>query len=301
MKTSKILGICCFIFTMMLAMLTAASWAEEEVTISVAEVWKGKAQFDDPRPYLKEGPLAYKNFLSPDVYASLTYDVKKMKPTWAEALGFSATDEVGKIAPEIKPGTYSYRDKEKYPGLKKLMTPDWYKRFKPGAPPFAGNVPEIKVVPTRQYYWALPIAEATKKYAGQTKLDDQGYIVADTYVAGYPFPKPSGQFKAQQIMYNWEKHYMMWESFVAIGSSVGISKKLKIDKDAANDWYGLRLNGRVQIKPYGVFDARAKLRGEFKADLLTWVAPRDSYGNAFSIISYLDRDTWDFFLIYVRQ
>jgi len=33
--------------------------------------------------------------------------------------------------------TYTYKDKEQYPGLKELMYPDLYQRFKPGAPPHA--------------------------------------------------------------------------------------------------------------------------------------------------------------------
>lgn len=121
--------------------------------------------------------------------------------------------------PEIKPGKYSYKDKEKFPGLKELMIPHHYKRFNPGGPPFAGNFPEITVVPTKQYYWALPIAEATKNNMGKTKLDDQGYIIDNTYVSGYPFPRPSGKFKVQQIMYNWVKRYSNGESLYLIETS----------------------------------------------------------------------------------
>ena len=100
---------------------------------SRAEVEKHKAPFDDPRPYLTTfGP---KQVLPPSLYEKLTYDIDAMKEMWAELVGFRAPDVVGKIAPEIKPGKYTSKDLNKYPGLKKLMWPDLYDRIKPGGPP----------------------------------------------------------------------------------------------------------------------------------------------------------------------
>ena len=73
------------------------------------------------------------------MYSMLCFDIEKMKDLWAELIGFKASEVVGKIAPEIKPGKYSYADKGKHPGLKELMIPLQYERFKPGEPPHVGS------------------------------------------------------------------------------------------------------------------------------------------------------------------
>ena len=84
--------------------------------------------------------------------------------------------------PEIKPGKYTLKDKKKFP-FEKVMWKHLYDRF--NAPPTSGarhvgNFTEIEIVPTRQYYHSLPVAEATKKYMGTVKQDGQGYIINDT-------------------------------------------------------------------------------------------------------------------------
>jgi len=145
---------------------------------TIAQVEKYKRFHDDPRPILKTfGP---KQVLPPELYTRLSYDVEKMKTLWAEVVGFSAPDVVSEIAPEIKPGIYTHDDLGKYPGLKNLMYPSLYNRIKPGQPPFAGNIPEFEVIPTRQYYWALPIALATKQNEGKAQLDQDGYLIPET-------------------------------------------------------------------------------------------------------------------------
>jgi hypothetical protein len=266
------------------------------MTLSKIEGYK--SFFDDPRPLYKD--LSMKKIIPPEIYSKYIYDVEAMKKLWAEVVGFRAPDVVGKIAPEIRPGTYNYKDKEKYPGIKELMIPEHYKRFNPGAPPFAGNYPEIKIVPTRQYYWALPIAEATKKNLGRTKQDDQGYIISDSYIAGYPYPKPEGKFKAQQIVYNWVKRYGMGESGWLLGWPKGFTKNLKMDFDGATEMVFLRLNGRVMIEPLGWFDQRARERKEEKVTRVSTLAPRDQFGNAFSQLVYLDPNHVDSFLGYIN-
>lgn len=299
MQKIKIFGCCLLVLFLALAVNIPDACAAERYKISIAELNKHKAIFDDPRPYLTDS-LSYKKVLPADVYAKLTYDIEGMKRAWAEVIGFKAPDVVGKIAPEIKPGTYSYKDKGKYPGLKELMIPAHYEMFNPGAPPHAGNFPEIKVVPPRQYYWALPIAEATKKYMGHTKLDNQGYIQNETYIAGYPFPRPEGKFKAQQIVYNWEKRYLKGENIYIIENLLGFNKKLKIDFRGAVQWWELRLHGRVLLEPYGWYDQRAQKMGEAGGIAIKYVAPRDMYGNAFSVQYYVNPDHFDQFLLYVN-
>jgi hypothetical protein len=276
---------------------TGISVAAEKKPLSFKDLENAKNYFDDPRPVLKD--LSLKKLLPPDVYAKLTYDQDKMKGLWADVIGFKAPEVVGKVAPDIKPGTYSYKDKAKYPGLKELMWPNLYQRFEAGGPPFACNYPEIKVVPTRQYYWALPIAEATKNNAEKAKLDKDGYLLEGTYVGGFPFPRPSGKFKAQEIVYNWQKRYYNHESVVIIAQPRGFNKALTMDFDGISEMSILRLNSRVIMPPLGWYDERAKERGEHRAVAMTDEAPRDRYGNVLSILESTDPDTFDQFLIYI--
>ncbi|MBI5445720.1 MAG: DUF1329 domain-containing protein [Deltaproteobacteria bacterium] len=280
------------------------SWSAEDIPhpstyiLSLAQLEKHKKPFDDPRPYLTTiGP---KQVLPPKLYAKLSYDVNAMKEEWSELVGFKAPDLVGKIAPEIKPGKYSYKDLAKYPGLKELMWPEMYNRIKPGAPPHAGNIPEFEIIPTRQYYYALPIAEATKKNLGKSKLDAKGYLIPESWQGGYPFPKPSGPFKAQQVMYNVEKRSLAWElSFYLLGRIMGFTKDLKMDFDGSYDVAHLRLAGRTLMPPYGWFDERAKQRKEFKSYAFGFLAPRDVYGTVQGSTYFLDPTEADQLMIYI--
>ena len=68
--------------------------------------------------------------MPPEVYKKVTYDVEAMKRTWAEVIGFKSPDVVGKMYPEIKPGKYTYKDKEKLP-FDKMMWKHLYDRFNP--------------------------------------------------------------------------------------------------------------------------------------------------------------------------
>jgi hypothetical protein len=289
-----------FFFTVLLVLAVGmtAAWATEEYKINVRQFEDAKAFYDDPRPCFKTD-LSYKKILPPEVYSKLTYDVDAMKSLWAEVVGFKAPDVVGKIAPEIKPGKYTYQDKDKYPGLKELMIPAHYEQFKPGEPPFVGNFPEIEIVPTKQYYYSLPIVEATKKYTDTVKQDDQGYMKYETYMAGFPFPRPSGPHKAIQVMYNWEKRYLGSESYYLIEPGKGYDKTLKEDYDGAAMVWRIKLNGRTTIPPYGWFDERAKVRGEDTTFLLYMLGPRDQYGNVIATTKFQGINDYDQFLLYI--
>jgi hypothetical protein len=257
-----------------------------------------KADFDDPRPTLKT--LGPKQVLPKEFYAELSYDIEKMKNLWAELIGFRAPEVVGKIRPEIKPGKYTYKDVQNNPAFKELMAPVLYERIKPGGPPFAGNIPEFEIIPTRQYYWALPVAEATKRNLGKVKLDNQGYLIGKGWESGYPFPKPSGPFKAQQIFYNYEKRYLNWEdNFRHMNRGFGWNKNLNMDLKTLSYAVRTRLAGRVLMKPYGWFDERAKEMGEFKSYINFMAAPRDIAGVAQSLLQYLDPDKPNLAMIYV--
>ncbi len=278
--------------------LLGQAYAADFVKPTIQTVEKHKKFYDDPRPYLKEfGP---KQVLPKDLYASLVYDLEEMKAGWSDAVGFRAPDEVGKIAPEIKPGKYTYKDLEKYPGFKKLMWPDLYKRIKPGAPPMAGNIPEFEIIPTRQYYWSKPIAEMTKANASKVKLDGKGYLVLDSWTGGYPFPRPSGQFKAQQIMYNIEKRCTGFgKDMYMIARVGGFTKDMKPDFESVVETNTLQLAGRSTFEPRGYLDDRARERGESWTYALAFHAPRDVAGTVVTALFYLDPDKADNLLIYL--
>lgn len=299
MKNVKIFVVCFWVLFLALSTMAPVLWAAEDYKVTSEELGQYKKVLDDPRPYFKE--LTYKKILPPDVYGKLTYNVEEMKKLWAEIVGFKAPDEVGKIAPEIKPGTYSYKDKAKYPGLKELMIPLHYEEFfKPGGPPLAGCYPEIKVVPTRQYHWALPVAKATKENIGLTKLDDKGLIKEETYMAGFPFPKPEGNFKANQIIYDLLKRPIGWESNFMMAFTKGFTRNLRLDQDMVVGNYVMRFKGRVLMEPYGWYDERAKKLGEHEGFNVYYLAPRDMYGNVVTALKYLDPDKYDQMLLYIN-
>ena len=298
MKKVKIFVICSVVLFLALGMVAPATWAAGDFKITAAEFAKHKRLLDDPRPYLTT-TLAYKKVLPPELYAKLTHDVEEMKKLWAEIVGFRAPDAVGKIAPEIKPGTYSYKDKEKYPGLKELMIPLYYKFFKPGGPPLAGSYPEIKVVPTRQYYFSLPIAKATKEQIGRIQLDENGILKEETWTGGLPFPRPEGKFKANQVIYNWMRTPLWWENMYATSYNLGFTRTLRIDQEVVADVMQLKLKGRVYMEPYGWYDDRAKQKGEYIQMNFFYHSPRDMYGNVIGMTSYLEPEKWDQMLLYI--
>ncbi|OPY75793.1 MAG: hypothetical protein A4E64_01805 [Syntrophorhabdus sp. PtaU1.Bin058] len=298
MKRTKIAGLVIVICLLLLG-LAPNLWTAEYKDFTLSQALKLKPKYDDPHPYLKD--IHPQKFLAPEVYKQLTYDVEAMKKAWAETVGFKAPDVVGKKSPEIKPGVYNYKDKDKYPGLKELMIPEMYQRFAPGARPHAGNFPEIKIIPTRQYYYALPVAEATKKNEGKTKQDNKGYIVPSSYTAGCPFPRPSGTFKAQQIMYNWEKRYYHYESALFVAYSLGFNKSLNEDIHAGGPMHIARLQGRLTMEPFGWFDKRAETAGEMRAlSMGPYEIPQDNFGNAYTSINYEDPNKADLQLIYIQ-
>ena len=265
---------------------------------SLTVIERHKTFYDDPRPYLKTfGP---KQVVPRALYDKLTYNQEEMKKIWADLVGFRAPDVVGKICPEIKPGKYTHQDVQSNPCFKELMSEDLYNRIKPGGPPMIGNIPEFEIIPTRQYYWALPISQATKENEGKTKLDEKGYLIHDSWISGYPFPRPSGKFKAQQIMYNVEKRYLSYGlDFFLIGRVRGFDKNLRMDFDGAFEVRHARLAGRVQVEPLGFFDDRAVRQGEAKTFVMDFTAPRDVAGMAQSALYYADPTKADQLMLFI--
>ncbi|MBT8342087.1 MAG: DUF1329 domain-containing protein [Desulfatitalea sp.] len=233
---------------------------------------------DDPRPI----PNNPKKFLPPAVYKRYTYDIDKMEALQAEAVGFKAPDRVGKIAPEITPGKYTYQDKAGKPGLKELMIPLVYERlFRQSGPPYAGTYSEFEVVPTRQSYYCQPFLEATLKNKEKTRQDPQGYMEWQTYKGGIPFPMPSGsdRIKAMQVIYNWETNYWGTDSQLLPTLSYSWDKNFKKMSESLTYTMRTIAIGRMTDAPMPYLDDRAKQLSEFRLSLAPSLRPRDAYGN----------------------
>lgn len=267
-------------------------------TSNGVEVFRHKKPYDDPTSLYEVYPLD--KVLPKKLYDWLSYDMEKMKDAWAEVVGFRSPDVVGKIAPEVTPGKYTYEDIERIPGLKELIFPKMREHFKPGEPPFAGNIAEFEIVPTKQKYWSMPIIEATKKYQGTAKLDKEGYFLPETYEGGYPFPTPEGEFMAQKLIYNTKVHYLHWGMNQKLYVRVkGYNKARNVDYDGYTYTEGARLLGRVFVPPYGAIDERAKQKGEWRLEFGVITAPRDVYGTGFLYLYSLRADLLDQVLIYL--
>jgi hypothetical protein len=277
--------------------LLAYEWPDPKTYLpTLSQMEKYKAFYDDPRPFAID---LLKKILPPEMYKKLSYDPEEMKKVWSDAVGFRAPDVVGKIHPEIKPGKYTYKDVQNNPAFKELMCPTMYDRIKPPGPPFAGNIPEFEIIPTRQYYWALPVGQATKANEGKTKLDDKGWIISNTWQGGYPFPKPSGKFNAQQIMYNWEARYFNYnQNFYLLGRVAACDKNLKVDFDGAFWVKSLTTAGRVQ-EPIGWLDERARNTEERKHQIFQFIEPRDVAGLTQVMRYYLPAGKPDNLLLYI--
>jgi len=272
------------------------TYAQELYGYTHADILKHKAFYDDPRPIYDE--LNYKKMLPAKVYDSLTYDREAMKKEWADVVGFTAPDVVGSTAPDIKPGVYAHTDKEAY-AFKDLMIPLHYERFKAGGDRFMGDFATINVVPTRQYYWALPVAHATKEHQGKTRLDQDGYLINSSYISGVPFPRPGGEREAKQIVYNWEKRYLHCDAFRSLNVFKGFDEHLREDIDGLGGTAWMRLHGRVLMEPLGRYDERAKKFEESSTVRGTAYAPRDIFGNIQIQLAYLDADKYHQWMMYI--
>jgi len=256
----------------------------------INEILAAKGIVDDPSPFYTKTNY-YKQFIPDDVWKQITFDPEESRAAWEKAVGLRAKDLVGKIAPEIKPGHYTLADKEKYP-FKELMIPYHYKKFNQpgteGLPNHIGYFTEFDVIETQQLWHGLPVAKATIENMGKTQLDSEGYIRHETFVAGYPFPRPSGEHKAQQIIYNWIKRRNEPESAANYDLTLGVNSRLNQDHLGTANYFWLTTEGRVMYPPYGWFDQRAKEQGESLIQLYTIFSPRDLYGNVYHAIDYAD-------------
>ena len=278
--------------------ISAADLSPESYVPNFLVFNKAKAKYNDPRAYIASFPLS--KTVPGKVLNAFRGDVGEMEKLWAQAVGFRSPDVVGKISPDIKPGKYSYQDLTKSSELKALFWPEMAARIRPGGLPYAGNIPQFEVVPTRQRYWSTPIAKATLENEGKTQLDQAGYIKAETWKSGYPFPKPSGRFKAQQIVYNFRHNYSNWEQNYALTiKTMGFNRSLKLDMDMDVYYNVMRLAGRTVAEPHNFLDRRAADKREFGSAMIDIRSPRDLAGVVQTTLSYQDPDVVDQSLIFL--
>ena len=115
------------ILCMALILLPLAVWAEEKLPHPdtylphPSKTKDIRKMLDDPKDLVATHPI--KKALPPEVYEVLTFDVEEAKRQWAEIVGFKSPDVVGKIAPEIKPGKYTYKAPGAKPGAQGAVPP----------------------------------------------------------------------------------------------------------------------------------------------------------------------------------
>ncbi len=148
-------------------------------------------------------------------------------------------------------------------------------------------------------YFSTPVAEATRMNTGKTMLDEKGYILDETFISGYPFPRPSGVHKGWQILYNFDKEYLNWDSYLSNTRGAGVNRNFKQDYKERGVLAEVKTNGRVS-SPAPWFDSRAEKRGEQSVMLYNALAPRDEFGNGYSRTSYTDPDKDNNFLLYLN-
>lgn len=261
-------------------------WPEDSI--------KYKAILDDPRPYYKEIDN-FKKLVPEEVLKTLRIDdIEEAKKAWAEAVGFKSPDVVGKIAPEIKPGKYTLEDKTKYP-FEKLMPPTLMKMWgKPGegdTPRHGGCFTEFTIIPTTQRYHPPGTSRDTKKYEGQTKLDNDGFLVDDSYIAGRPFPRPQEPHKGWKYVWNHKLGGInwSWEDAYSISPEVSLDKNLREDRNGMALWYLFKYRGRSNIEPIGPwYDEEAEKERQATQAWFTYEKPRSEVGNIYYIMVYSD-------------
>jgi hypothetical protein len=263
-----------------------------------SEFKKLKNMIDDPEDLVATYPI--EKAVPSEICKFLVVNVEEAERQSEALMGFKAPDLMGKIAPEIKPGKYTYKDLAQSPGLKELFPPEALPYIRPGGPPLIGAIPEFEIIPTRQFYRPNKFLEITKLNLGKTKLDKDGYIVPRSWQGGIPFPKPSGKFKAQQIYYNFEKKMETWDFsyFLAIEAR-GFDKKLFMDHYAEGVNSNLKLMGRSVFPPFGWFDERAERNGEYMANSTALFNPRAQRGTVVLQYRYDDPNKLDPWMVYV--
>ena len=104
----KLVSIFCFVLTFSLFSASAQEQLPDPSTYLPQPGQTGKSMYDDPTDLTVARPFS--KILPSAIWKQITFDKEKMKQEYAELLGFTAPELVGKIAPEIKPGKYTLRN-----------------------------------------------------------------------------------------------------------------------------------------------------------------------------------------------
>ena len=265
---------------------------------TLEKIIRNKEFFDDPRPYVKT--FGVKQIAPKKMWDYLSADKEKAAALWAEVVGFKAPDVVGKISPEIKPGKYTWKDVQNNPAFKKLFPETLLGLIREAGPPLAGAIPEFEIIPTNQYYHHLPVGEATKKNMGKTKLDENGYIMPETYDSGIPFPRPSGKFKGQQCLYNRVYTYVsQGMNFWSQSKVIGFDKNIRVDAEMDYQIKMQRMAGRVLFEPKGWLSDRSKKRMESSGYQFIYSSPRDVAGMVMQSMLFQEPSKFNQDLLYI--
>ncbi|MBW2367396.1 MAG: DUF1329 domain-containing protein [Deltaproteobacteria bacterium] len=262
--------------------IVSNDWKPDELT-------KYKQPFDDPSPIFTK-TNHYQKLLKKETWDALIHDQEKAKVAWNKMRGFSNDEVVGKVAPEITPGKYTLADKKRL-GFDKLMPDVFYDRFnEPGGQGqnLLGNFTEFQVIPPRQVYGALSLAEATMKYDGKAKLGPDGYMLPGQLYNGFAFARPSGPQAGWQIVYNsLAEQPNYYDSGASIIWFIGVDKDFKKDTDGLTRYYQLKLCRRVKQAPLGLwYNKKAEKRDERWVSFVENLAPRDQYGTRYVLTKY---------------
>ncbi len=220
---------------------------------------------------------------------------------WEEFLGYNAVDMVAgdTRAPSIKPGlvitpqnvhTYEKELRELFPfGF------DWEVDRLTGKGVFADynySPLEMVIVPTTHAWNDRAYLEATKKYARNCRLDENGILQG--WVAGIPFPQP---VTALEIVHNYDRLTIMGDNLNSMPLSFGLYGKTgKRERVEKLELHWRNYIGRIKIDPlpvipgFGDIYEKGSIVALYPYDLRGFAAVRTRYTNPVredSFITYI--------------
>ncbi len=213
---------------------------------------------------------------------------------WADYLGYDAVSIINKskIAPEIVPGlVINPHNYHKYPGLKKLLAPPFYKMLQKGT---YGQYGEMLIAPTTHYYNSWGRLKFTKKYQGTCKIAPDNQTLLN-WKAGIPFPFPK---TAAEIAHNFDRMTINADqlSFSPM-HFIMFDRKTKVERVEKFNLFWRNYVGRVDVPP---IPEAPEGKGEiFEKGSLVITFPYDLKGYAGVRTRFTDPAKEDGFEIYL--
>jgi hypothetical protein len=170
----------------------------------------------------------------------------KLQKDWRDFLGYDAYSiikEKSKLYPDIKPGVVITPDNYKqFPSLKKLLPESLYLRLEKGA---YGEIPQIRVIPTSQYYHYREILEATKRGVGKPRVGPNSELL--NWVAGIPFPFPK---TAAEVFHDRDRVDAAGDVLMLNNASYTMfNRKQKLERIERGNTFWLYVKGRTKLPP----------------------------------------------------